>query len=99
MISASLTRGVEMPSAEDAAQKIREKIAAGTLPREGSGSGTTFAGFGTHQRCDGCDAPILPGEMEYEVPVRDRPTMRFHVRCVLLWEMYRRQRGGSAPPG
>jgi|SoiMetStandDraft_2_1073263.scaffolds.fasta_scaffold155557_2 hypothetical protein len=86
-----------MPSAEDAAQKIREKIDAGTLPREGAG--TNFSGFGTHLRCDGCDAPILPGEMEYEVPVRDRPSLRFHVRCVLLWEMYRRQRGGSAPPG
>jgi len=96
MISTFLySRGVEMPSAEDAAQKIRDKIAAGTLPRDASG--TTFAGFGTHQVCDGCDAPILPGEMEYEVPVRDRPTIRFHVRCVLLWEMYRRQRGGSGP--
>ena len=80
-----------MPSAEDAAEKIREKIAAGRLPREASG--TTFAGFGTHQRCDGCEAAILPGEMEYEVPVPDREILRFHVRCVLLWETYRRQRG------
>jgi hypothetical protein len=85
-----------MPSPEDAAQKIREKIAAGTLPRDAPG--ITFAGFGTHQRCDGCDTPILPTEMEYEVPVRDGRTIRFHVRCVLLWEMSRRHRGTSEPP-
>jgi hypothetical protein len=65
-----------MPSAEDAVQKIREKIAAGTLPRDAPGM--TFAGFGTHQHCDGCDTPILPAEMEYEVPVRDGRTIRPH---------------------
>ena len=90
-----LSRGAEMPSADDAAQKIREKLAAGTLPRDAPGM--TFAGFGTHHRCDGCDTLILPAEMEYEVPVRDGRTIRFHVRCVLLWEMYRRQRGGPEP--
>jgi hypothetical protein len=90
------SRGVEMPSAEDAAQKIRARIAAGTLPRDAPGM--TFAGFGTHQACDGCDTPILPAEMEYEVPVRDGRAIRFHVRCVLLWEMYRRQRGKPEPP-
>ena len=90
------SRGVEMPSAEDAVQKIREKIAAGTLPRDAPGM--TFAGFGTHQHCDGCDTPILPAEMEYEVPVRDGRTIRLYVRCVLLWEMYRRPGGRSEPP-
>jgi hypothetical protein len=86
-----------MPSAEGAAQRIREKIAAGTLPRDAPGM--TFRGFGTGERCDGCDAPILSAEMEYEIPLREGRNLRFHVRCVLLWEMYRRQRGGSAPPG
>ena len=85
-----------MPSSLDAADKIREKVTTGALPDVGA---ITFADFGTGLICDGCDTPILPGEMEYEVPVRDRPSLRFHVRCVLLWEMYRRQRGGAAPPG
>jgi hypothetical protein len=82
-----------MPSAPDAAQKIREKLAAGTLPHDEGG--VTFAGYGAGRLCDGCDTPILPAEMEYEVEVRDRGRSRFHVRCVLLWQMYRRQRGGS----
>jgi len=82
-----------MPSAPDAAEKIREKLAAGTLPHDAGG--TTFAGYGTGRLCDGCDTPILAVEMEYEVEARDRRSIRFHVRCVLLWQMYRRQRGGS----
>jgi hypothetical protein len=57
-----------MPSSPDAADKIREKVTAGTLPDVG---GITFAGFGTGQTCDGCDTPILPAEMEYEVEARD----------------------------
>jgi hypothetical protein len=80
-----------MPSSPDAAEKIREKQAAGTLPNAG---GISFSGYGTGQICDGCDTPILPAEMEYEVEPRDRRIFRFHVRCVLLWQMYGRQRGG-----
>jgi len=85
-----------MPSPPDAAQKIREKLAAGTLPHHDAG-GITFAGYGTGQLCDGCDTPILPAEMEYEVETRERRSIRFHVRCVLLWQVYARQRGGSDP--
>jgi len=79
-----------MPSSPNAAGTIREKLTAGTLPDAGA---ITFAGFGTGQICDGCDAPILPEEMDYTVEARDRRTFRFHVRCVLLWQMYGRQRG------
>jgi hypothetical protein len=81
-----------MPSSPDAADKIREKVTAGTLPDVG---GITFAGFGTGQTCDGCDTPILPAEMEYEVEARDRRTFRFHVRCVLLWQTYGRRGRGT----
>jgi len=80
-----------MPSSPDAAEKIREKRAAGTLPDAGA---IAFTGFGTGQICDGCDTPILPAEMEYAVEARDRRTFRFHVRCVLLWQMYGRQYRG-----
>jgi len=58
-------------------------------------AGVTFAGFGTGQRCDGGDTPILLEEMEYEVEARDRRTFRFHVRCVLLWQMYGRRGRGT----
>lgn len=79
-----------MPSSPDAAEKIREKLTARTLPATG---GITFAGLGTGQICDGCDAPILPEEMDYTVEAADRRNFRFHVRCVLLWQMYGPQRG------
>ena len=82
-----------MPSAPDAAEKIREKLTAGTLPHDASG--TTFTGYGTGRLCDGCDTPIFAAEMEYEVEARDRRSIRFHIRCVLLWQMYHRQRGRS----
>jgi len=84
-----------MPSPPDAAERIREKLAAGTLPHHDAG-GITFVGFGTGRLCDGCDTPILTAEMEYEVTTRDRRNIRFHVRCVLLWQMHGR-RGGSEP--
>jgi len=81
-----------MPSSPDAAEKIREKLSANRLPDAG---GVTFSGFGAGQVCDGCDAPILAGEMEYVVEARDRRGVRFHVRCVLLWQMYARGRRGT----
>jgi len=84
-----------MPSSPEAANKIREKLAAGTLPHVAHG--ITFAGYGAGRLCSGCDTPILTGEMEYEAETRDRRTIRFHVRCVLLWQMHARQRGGSEP--
>lgn len=73
-----------MPSSDDAAEKIREKMTARTLRDAG---GITFVGFGAGQICDGCDTPILLAEMEYAVEARDRRTFRFHVRCVVLWQM------------
>jgi len=81
-----------MPTPPDADRQIREKLAAGTLPHEARG--TTFVGFGTGQVCDGCDTPIAHTDMAYEVEARDR-RLRFHVRCVLLWQMHRRPRAGS----
>ena len=82
-----------MPSSPGAAEKIREKLTAGTLPTLRDAGGITFAGFGAGQICDGCDIPILSEEMEYAIEARDRRTFRFRVRCVLLWQMYGRQRG------
>src|SRR5262249_12570807 len=61
-----------------------EKLAARRLPDVG---GITFTGSGTGQICEGCDSAILPEDMEYAVEARDRRTFRFHVRCVLLWQM------------
>jgi len=51
--------------------------------------------LGTGQVYEGCDTPIFSEEMEYIVEARDRRTFRFHVRCVLLWQMYRRRGSGT----
>jgi hypothetical protein len=83
-----------MPSSPEAAEKIREKLSAGTLPTVRDAGGITFVGFGAGQICDGCDMPILSAEMEYAVESRDRRTFRFHVRCALLWQTYGQPRGG-----
>jgi len=56
-----------MPSSPDAAAKIREKLAARTLPTLRDAGGITFVGAGPDQICDGCDRPILAAEMEYAV--------------------------------
>jgi len=77
------------PPPPDAEQRIRDKLAAGTLPHVAHG--IAFTAFGTGQLCDGCDTPILSAEMQYEVEQRDRRSIRFHVRCVLLWQMCRSQ--------
>jgi len=83
-----------MPTSPDAAGKIREKLTAGTLPTLRDAGGITFVGSGAGQICDGCDMPILFEEMEYAVEARGRRTVRFHVRCVLLWQMHGQERGG-----
>ena len=86
--------GGRLPSSPGAGEKIREKLTAGMLPTLRDAGGITFVGSGAGQICDGCDTAILPAEMEYSVAARDHRTFRFHVRCVLLWQMYARPRGG-----
>jgi len=87
--SAEKRSEVDVPSSPDAAEKIRDKLVTGRLPDVG---GIAFTGVGTREICDGCDSAILSEELEYELEARDRRTFRFHVRCVLLWQVYGRQR-------
>lgn len=83
---------VSSTSSQGAADKILEKLTAGTLPALHDAGGLTFVGSGAGQICDGCETPIVPQDMEYAVEARDRHTFRFHVRCAVLWQMYGRQR-------
>ena len=87
------TSGVEMPISPDAPRKIREKLAAGRLPRDAPPM--TAAAAGTGNLCDGCDIPIHPDQMQYEFEAPDRRHIRLHVWCGLLWEAYRREGGES----
>jgi len=81
--------GVEMPVSPDAPRKIREKLAAGRLPRDAPPM--TATGQGTGNLCDGCDTPIDRDQMQYEFEAPGRRFIRLHVWCGLLWEAYRRE--------
>ena len=75
----------------DVAEAVRHKIAAGILPTEIPS--TVWAGRGTGLTCDACDRQITSAEMEYEADLRNGRTLRFHQRCLTVWqeEIGRRQ--------
>jgi hypothetical protein len=45
----------------------------------------SYAGNGTNKACDGCDRPITPENIEYEVDIANR-TLRFHRACFTIWQ-------------
>jgi hypothetical protein len=51
----------------------------------------TWAGYGNGTICDGCDMDIHPKEVEYEVEVETGRTLHFHLACVGLWQVLRRE--------
>jgi len=65
---------------------------AGTLPLSIAVK-KTYAGYGKGYPCSGCDATVLPSQVEYEVETNG-PTLRFHIGCHGLWkgERIRRDR-------
>jgi hypothetical protein len=83
----------------DAAHLILAKVLIGQLPRR-----TTtrcWVGQGQGLPCDGCDRPITPADLQHEVDAIGLGTLRFHSRCMQLWEEAsatpRDISGGSAP--
>jgi hypothetical protein len=65
------------------ADKIRDKMLAGTLPRRFAL--TTWTGYGDKRACAGCDAPIFPAQVAYVVETVDGLTFRLHLGCHGLW--------------
>jgi hypothetical protein len=81
----------------DIAARIGAKVAAGMLPlateprpRIGKGSGCS---------CAGCDESITHADVEYEVNVGSRRTLRFHSDCLTAWRDGRYDPLLSHPPG
>ena len=74
----------------DLAAVVRQKLAAGTLPLEFPAK--MWVGKGNGGRCDVCEEPIAPTEIEYE-PDFANPTTRlkFHQACLKLWNQERAQ--------
>ncbi len=62
--------------------RAREWVASGRLPS--TVPGTLLAGSGTGTSCSLCDAPIQPGQVEYELS--DGATLHFHLRCHAIWQ-------------
>ena len=70
-------------------EAIRQKIIAGLLPCDPCR--VLWAGAGTRSTCAACDRPVAPEDIEYEREQRDGSIIRFHFRCYVLWDQYRRE--------
>jgi len=83
----------------DAAHLILAKVLIGQLPRRTTTK--CSVGHGQGLSCDGCDQPITPADVQHEVDAIGLGTLRFHARCMRLWEEAsatpRDISGGSAP--
>jgi hypothetical protein len=64
------------------ADKIRDKILAGALPRRFA---RTWTGYGDSRACAGCNAPIFPAQVEDVLEPVDGLTFRLHLGCHGLW--------------
>jgi hypothetical protein len=77
------------------ADTIRAKLDGGLLPA--AFADKVWAGFGSGLRCDGCEAPILPRHVEYEI-VAEGLRVRLHIGCHGLWDAELRSRGVKIDP-
>lgn len=66
---------------DDLLERIRHRILAGHLPKEGCLA--TWYGKGTGLRCMACDQAITRAEVECDLP--DGSTVRLHSRCYDVW--------------
>jgi hypothetical protein len=66
---------------------IRDKILAGTLPKDAPVK--VWAGYGTGKKCDACDLSTTKEGIEYEVDMADGLTFRFDQPCLALWHQER----------
>ena len=73
------------------ADLVRDKLDAGTLPREDPVK--VWASYGREHPCAACELSILTSQVEYEPQYDGRPPIRLHIGCHGLWEAERRRRG------
>jgi hypothetical protein len=62
---------------------VRDKIAAGRLPRDRTGA--VSATYGTDQVCDACSVPVSPEEVMYKLARADSEGFVFHATCFAIW--------------
>lgn len=68
---------------DDLLERIRHRILAGHLPKEGCLA--TWYGKGTGLRCMACDQAITLDQVEVECDLPDGSTVRLHSRCYDVW--------------
>jgi hypothetical protein len=64
-------------------ETLREKLAAGVLPKSLPVRATRGKGDG--QLCSGCDTPIEPAHIQYELDFGAGQILRLHADCELGW--------------
>jgi len=62
------------------------------------------AGYGSWSKCDGCDQPVTPIQIEYDVEdsKESRVQLNLHLGCFVLWQVecvkrIRKHNGGALP--
>ena len=80
----------------DIAARIGAKVAAGMLPL--ATEPRPSIGKGSGCSCAGCDESITHADVEYEVNVGSRRTLRFHSDCLTAWRDGRYDPRPSDPP-
>jgi len=78
------------------ADKIREKLMTGALPR--AEPIKTWAGYGSGRDCAACGAPILPAQVEHEIEMPDLVKWQLHWGCHGLWLAARIRAGWAEFP-
>jgi len=63
---------------------VRSKIQAGALPTETPTK--MWVGKGTGLTCDACAVEVTSADIEYEADLPSQRTLRFHQRCLTVWE-------------
>jgi hypothetical protein len=81
-------KGVPPVESEPLTARIRDRVAAGLLPR--SDCTTTWFGYGNGRLCPGCDQPIRPTDIEVECDLPNGTTLHFHRHCFDVWTRTRR---------
>jgi hypothetical protein len=80
----------DMKTSPTVADILREKIAAGDLPREDYFR--LRIDYGRGRRCAVCEQPILRSQVEHEMGFANGQVLSMHFSCVELYEAARRRR-------
>lgn len=73
---------------------VRDKIAAGRLPRDRAGG--ISATIGTDERCDACSAPVSSEDVLIKLSHGHSGRFVFHAMCFVIW---REERNSMTPYG